>query len=148
MPAVLIFLWMLNPNFGVMNVFAGFLPWTEHNPTWLRGPDYWPEKGLPCGLVIRGTAGGSPGRSGRGGSGRRRWQVFFRGDAAGDLADALVAHGAGLYLLVQAIHHHLAAHRGGPVGATETIAIRIYNTAFRFTTSSYGVLGVAGFVRR
>jgi multiple sugar transport system permease protein len=34
-PTVLIFLWMLNPNFGVMNVFASFLPWIEKNPTWL-----------------------------------------------------------------------------------------------------------------
>ena len=36
---------------------------------------------------------------------------------------------------------------GGPSGATETIVIRIYNTAFRFYDFSYaGVLGVAGFV--
>ena len=36
---------------------------------------------------------------------------------------------------------------GGPTGATETIAIRIYNTAFRFYDFSYaGVLGAAGFV--
>lgn len=36
---------------------------------------------------------------------------------------------------------------GGPAGATETIVIRIYNTAFRFYDFSYAaVLGVAGFV--
>ena len=36
---------------------------------------------------------------------------------------------------------------GGPSGATETIVIRIYNTAFRFYDYSYATaLGVAGFV--
>ena len=36
---------------------------------------------------------------------------------------------------------------GGPSGATETIVIRIYNTAFRFYDYSYATaLGVAGFI--
>ena len=36
---------------------------------------------------------------------------------------------------------------GGPSGATETIVIEIYNTAFRFYDFPYaGALGVAGFV--
>lgn len=36
---------------------------------------------------------------------------------------------------------------GGPSGATETIVIRIYNTAFRFYDYSYATaLGVVGFV--
>ena len=36
---------------------------------------------------------------------------------------------------------------GGPSGATETIVIRIFNTAFRFYDYSYATaLGVAGFV--
>jgi multiple sugar transport system permease protein len=36
---------------------------------------------------------------------------------------------------------------GGPGGATETLVIRMYNTAFRFFDFSYGAtLGVAGFV--
>jgi multiple sugar transport system permease protein len=34
---------------------------------------------------------------------------------------------------------------GGPASATETIVIRVYNTAFRFFDLSYGAtLGVAG----
>jgi multiple sugar transport system permease protein len=36
---------------------------------------------------------------------------------------------------------------GGPSGATETIVMRIFNTAFRFYDYSYATaLGVAGFV--
>jgi multiple sugar transport system permease protein len=36
---------------------------------------------------------------------------------------------------------------GGPAGATETIVIRVYNTAFRFYDFSYAAaIGVAGFV--
>ena len=36
---------------------------------------------------------------------------------------------------------------GGPSGTTETIVIRIFNTAFRFYDYSYATaLGVAGFV--
>jgi multiple sugar transport system permease protein len=36
---------------------------------------------------------------------------------------------------------------GGPSGATETIVIRIFNTAFRFYDYSYATaVGVAGFI--
>ena len=36
---------------------------------------------------------------------------------------------------------------GGPAGATETLVVRIYNTAFRFYDFSYSAtLGVAGFL--
>jgi multiple sugar transport system permease protein len=36
---------------------------------------------------------------------------------------------------------------GGPAGSTETIVIRVYNTAFRFYDFSYAAaIGVAGFV--
>jgi multiple sugar transport system permease protein len=37
-PTVLVFIWMLNPNFGVMNVFAQLLPWVGENPKWLFNP--------------------------------------------------------------------------------------------------------------
>ncbi|MHB9092477.1 MAG: carbohydrate ABC transporter permease, partial [Chloroflexota bacterium] len=36
---------------------------------------------------------------------------------------------------------------GGPASATETLVVRVYNTAFRFYDLSYGAtLGVAGLV--
>ena len=37
-PTVLIFIWILNPSFGVSNVFAQLLPWIGENPTWLLDP--------------------------------------------------------------------------------------------------------------
>src|SRR5437773_1937022 len=34
-PTVLVFVWILNPQFGVMNVFARLLPWIQQNQRWL-----------------------------------------------------------------------------------------------------------------
>jgi multiple sugar transport system permease protein len=157
-PTVLIFLWMLNPNFGVMNVFSGFLPWVEGNPTWLL------DRGLAFASVVLVTA----------------WKGFpfyslvilaALQSVPADLVEAARVDGASprqaffavtlpvisptlLLLTVLASIYSFKQFTiiwlltgGGPVGATETIAIRIYNTAFRFYDFSYaGVLGVAGFV--
>ena len=35
-PTTIAFLWMLNPTFGVANVFARWLPWVHDNPQWLN----------------------------------------------------------------------------------------------------------------
>ena len=37
-PTALVFLWMLNPNFGVMNVFARWLPFVDKSQKWLLDP--------------------------------------------------------------------------------------------------------------
>lgn len=155
-PTVLIFLWMLNPSFGVMNVFARLLPWVETNPTWLLDRNLaflsvvlitaW--KGFPFySLVILAALQTVPAELTEAAriDGATHRQAFF--------AVSLPAISPTLLLLTV-----LAAifsfkqfaliwllTGGGPSGATETIVIRIYNTAFRFYDFSYAaVLGVAG----
>ena len=157
-PTVLVFLWMLNPNFGVMNIFARLLPWVDESPTWLLDPNLamlsvilitaW--KGFPFySLVILAALQTVPHELAEAArvDGANKVQAFF--------AVTLPAISPTLLLLTV-----LAAifsfkqftliwllTGGGPAGATNTIAIEIYNTAFRFYDFSYAaVLGVAGFV--
>ena len=70
-----------------------------------------------------------------------------RGDLASDLADPDAAGVlAAIYSFKQFTIIWLLTG-GGPAGATETIVIRVYNTAFRFYDFNYAAaLGVAGFV--
>lgn len=157
-PTVLIFLWMLNPNFGVMNVFASFLPWIEQNPTWLLDQRLaffsvvlvtaW--KGFPFySLVILAALQAVPRELAEAAriDGANARQTFF----------AVTLPVISPTLLLLTVLASIFSFKqftiiwlltgGGPVGATETIAIRIYNTAFRFYDFSYAAaLGVAGFL--
>ena len=157
-PTVLIFLWMLNPNFGVMNVFAQLLPWVEENPSWLfdeRLALAWVVlitawKGFPFySLVILAALQSVP----------HELTEAARLDGAGKIqafrAVTLPAISPTLLLLtVLASIYSFKQFTviwlltgGGPSGATETIALRVYQTAFRFHNFPYaGTLGVAGFV--
>ncbi|MBA2519315.1 MAG: sugar ABC transporter permease [Chloroflexia bacterium] len=157
-PTVLVFLWILNPSFGVINVFARLLPWIEENPTWLLDPRLafvsvvgitaW--KGFPFySLVILAALQTVPSELLEAAKidGASPRQAFF--------AVTLPAISPTLLLLTV-----LAAifsfkqftliwllTGGGPSGATETIVVRIYSTAFRFYDFSYAAaLGVAGFL--
>ena len=157
-PTVLVFLWMLNPNFGVMNVFAQLLPWVGENPSWLF------DENLALGWVVFITA----------------WKGFpfyslvilaALQSVPHELTEAARLDGAGkvqafravtlpsitptlLLLTVLACIYAFKQFTviwlltgGGPSGATETIALRVYQTAFRFHNFPYaGTLGVAGFV--
>lgn len=157
-PTVLIFLWMLNPNFGVMNVFASFLPWVEQNPTWLLDQRLaffsvvlvtaW--KGFPFySLVILAALQAVPSdlmEAARIDGANARQSFFAVTLPVISPTLLLLTVLASIYSFKQFTIIWLLTG-GGPVGATETIAIRIYNTAFRFYDFSYaGVLGVAGFV--
>lgn len=157
-PTVLVFIWILNPSFGVANVFAQMLPWIEENPTWLLDPRLaflsvvgitaW--KGFPFySLVILAALQTVPAELTEAAriDGATHRQAFF--------AVTLPTISPTLMLLTV-----LAAifsfkqftliwllTGGGPSGATETIVIRIYSTAFRFYDFNYAAaLGVAGFL--
>lgn len=156
--AVLVFLWMCNPTFGVMNVFARWIPGIDQNLNWLSDPN------LAMPLVIALSI----------------WKAFpftFLVILAAlqavprDLYEAAEVDGAGRLqqfrfitipeiaptLMLMAVLMAIFAFKqftliwlttgGGPFGGiTETLVLRIYQTAFRFFDLAYGAtLGVAGF---
>ncbi|CAA9560542.1 MAG: hypothetical protein AVDCRST_MAG73-3658 [uncultured Thermomicrobiales bacterium] len=157
-PTVLVFLWMLNPNFGVMNVFARTLPWVDSSPTWLLDPTLaklsvvlitaW--KGFPFySLVILAALQTVPQELAEAArvDGASKVQVFF----------AVTLPAIAPTLLLLTVLASIFSFKqftliwlltgGGPSGATNTIVIEIYNTAFRFYDFSYAAaLGVAGFL--
>lgn len=157
--AVLVFLWMCNPTFGVMNVFARLIPGIDDNLKWLSDPN------LAMPLVILLSI----------------WKAFpftFLVILAAlqavpkDLYEAAEVDGANRLdafrfitlpeiaptLMLMAVLMSIFSFKqftliwlttgGGPYGGiTETLVLRIYQTAFRFFDLAYGAtLGVAGFV--
>ncbi len=157
-PAVLVFIWMLNPNFGVMNVFAHLLPWVDQNPKWLFDPNLamawvvlitaW--KGFPFySLVILAalqTVSSELAEAARI-DGANKIQSFFAVTLPAITPTLLLLTVlAAIYSFKQFTIIWLLTG-GGPSGATETIVIRIYQTAFRFHNFPYAsALGVAGFL--
>lgn len=157
-PAVLVFVWMLNPNFGVMNVLANLLPWVHGNPTWLFDPRLamlsvilitaW--KGFPFySLVILAALQGVP----------NELLEAAKVDGASPLQAfrAVTLPWITPTLLLLAVLAAIFSFKqftiiwlltgGGPSEATETIVVRIYQTAFRFHDFSYAsAFGVAGFL--
>lgn len=157
--AVLVFLWMCNPTFGVMNVFARWIPGVDQNLNWLSDPN------LAMPLVIALSI----------------WKAFpftFLVILAAlqavprDLYEAAEVDGAGRLqrfrfitipeiaptLMLMAVLMAIFAFKqftliwlttgGGPYGGiSETLVLGIYQTAFRFFDLAYGAtMGVAGFV--
>jgi multiple sugar transport system permease protein len=157
-PAVLIFIWMLNPQFGVMNVFANWLPWVDQNPKWLLDPNLalvslilitaW--KGFPFySLVILASLQTVPAELSEAArvDGANRWQIF-RAVTLPYITPTLMLLVvlASIYAFKQFTIIWLMTG-GGPAGATETVVIRVYQTAFRFYDFSYAAtIGVAGFL--
>jgi multiple sugar transport system permease protein len=157
-PAVLIFLWMLNPNFGVMNVFAGWLPWVDENPRWLLDPTLamasvvmitaW--KGFPFySLVILAALQTVPQELGEAArvDGASKRQIFLSVTLPSILPTLLLLVVlAAIYAFKQFTIIWLLTG-SGPSGSTDTIVIRIYQTAFRFYDFTYAsTIGAAGFV--
>ena len=155
--AVLLFPWILNPSFGVANVFARLLPWVTESPTWLIDP------ALAFPLVVLITT----------------WKVFpfftlvilaALQTVPSDLYEAARVDGAGAYrafrhitlpwlvptLALSGILATIYAFKqftliwlitgGGPGIATQTLVVRTYNTAFRYFDVQYadamGTLGL------
>lgn len=157
-PTVLIFVWILNPNFGVANVFAQLLPWVGENPKWLFDSNLamgwvvlitaW--KGFPFySLVILAALQTVPNELHEAArlDGASRWQGFLSVTLPGISPTLLLLTVlATIYAFKQFTIIWLLTG-GGPSGATETIVIQVYQTAFRFHNFPYAsTLGVAGFV--
>lgn len=156
--AVLIWGWMFSQQFGVLNVFARWLLPIPNNLPWLTDPNLamfslilmtlW--KIFPFYSLILMTALQAV---------EQELYEAARIDGAGAL-QALrhvtlpgIAPTLGIMTLlitIWSLRRFTSIYLltgGGPAAATETLVIRVYNTAFRFFELSYGAtLGVAGLV--
>jgi multiple sugar transport system permease protein len=157
-PVVMIFLWILSPQFGVINILVRWIPGVTTNPQWLQVPQLamawmvliasW--KAFPFySLVILAALQSVPQELYEAAKvdGANAFQLFWRitVPSIGTTLELLVVL-ASIFAFKQFTIIYLMTG-GGPSGATETIVIRIYNTAFRFYDYSYATaLGVAGFI--
>ena len=157
-PVVMIFIWILSPQFGVINILARLWPGVTENPQWLQIPHLamgwmvliasW--KAFPFySLVILAALQSVPqelyeaAKVDGASPFRLFWHITLPG--IGTTLELLVVL-ASIFSFKQFTIIYLMTG-GGPSGATETIVIRIYNTAFRFYDYSYATaLGVAGFI--
>ncbi|MBC7812143.1 MAG: sugar ABC transporter permease [Burkholderiales bacterium] len=159
LPAVLVFYWIFNQNFGVANVFAhAIMPWLEQNPRWLNDINLalplvvliaawkaFPFYGLVTLSVLQSIPhelyeaarvdGATPAQS-------------FRYVTLPEIIPTLMLMGvlACIFAFRQFVLIFLATG-GGPARVTETLVISVYKTAFASFDFSYGAtIGVAGFV--
>lgn len=157
-PVVMIFIWILSPQFGVINVLARLIPGVDQNPQWLQVPTLamawmvlvasW--KAFPFySLVILAALQSVP----------QELYEAARVDGANtvQLFRSITLPGIATSLELLVVLASIFAFKqftiiylmtgGGPSGATETIVMRIFNTAFRFYDYSYATaIGVAGFL--
>jgi multiple sugar transport system permease protein len=157
-PVVMIFIWILSPQFGVVNILVRMLPGITENPQWLQVPSLamawmvliasW--KAFPFySLVILSALQAVPQEIYEAAKvdGASPIQIFWyiTIPSIRTTLELLVVL-ASIFSFKQFTIIYLMTG-GGPSGATETIVIRIYNTAFRFYDYSYATaLGVAGLV--
>lgn len=159
LPTVLVFYWILNPNFGVINIFVRLLlPWLEQNPKWLLDINLamplvvaiasW--KAFPFyGLVTLAAMQSIPYELYEAAKvdGANPRQTF-RHITLPALLPTLTLMGvlACIFAFRQFVLIFLATG-GGPGRVTETLVISVYKTAFNAFDFSYGAtIGVAGFV--
>ncbi|MGI8477770.1 MAG: carbohydrate ABC transporter permease [Thermomicrobiales bacterium] len=157
-PTVLVFIWMLNPNFGVMDVFARWLPWVDQNSKWLLDPNLamvcvvlitaW--KGFPFySLVILAALQTVPGELTDAAKvdGATKVQAFFAVTLPCITPTLLLLTVLAAIFSFKQFTIIWLLTGGGPSNATDTIVIRIYQTAFKFHDFPYAsTLGVAGFL--
>ena len=159
LPTVLIFYWILNPSFGIINVLAKIAaPWLEQNPKWLLDFNLamplvvliaaW--KAFPFyGLVTLAAMQAIPGELYEAAKvdGAKPFQTF-RYVTLPELTPTLMLMGvlACIFSFRQFVLIYLSTG-GGPGRVTETLVISVYKTAFNSFDFSYGAtIGVAGFI--
>jgi multiple sugar transport system permease protein len=157
-PVVMIFIWILSPQFGVVNLLVRWIPGVTTNPQWLQVPwlamgwmvliASW--KAFPFySLVILAALQAVPEEvyDAARVDGANRLQLFWHITIPSirTTLELLVVLASILSFKQFTINYLMTG--GGPSGATETIVMRIFNTAFRFYDYSYATtFGVAGFV--
>ena len=157
-PVVMIFIWILSPQFGVVNILARMVPGVTQNPQWLQVPVLamgwvvliasW--KAFPFySLVILAALQAVPQELYEAATvdGANPVQLFrhITLPSIGTTLELLVVL-AMIFSFKQFTIIYLMTG-GGPSGSTETIVMRIFNTAFRFYDYSYATaIGVTGFL--
>ena len=157
-PVVMIFVWILSPQFGVVNILARLLPGVTENPQWLQVPALamgwvvliasW--KAFPFySLVILAALQSVPQELYEAATvdGANQVQLFqyVTLPSIGTTLE-LLAVLAMIFSFKQFTIIYLMTG-GGPSLSTETVVMRIFNTAFRFYDYSYATaIGVAGFL--
>ena len=157
-PVVMIFIWILSPQFGVVNILARMIPGVTENPQWLQVPTLamgwvvliasW--KAFPFySLVILAALQAVPQELYEAAKvdGATSLQLFWNVTIPNiSTTLELLVVLASIFSFKQFTIIYLMTG-GGPSGATETIVMRIFNTAFRFYDYSYATaIGVAGFI--
>jgi multiple sugar transport system permease protein len=157
-PVTMIFIWILSPQFGVVNVLARLIPGVTQNPQWLQIAPLamgwvvviaaW--KAFPFySLVILAALQAVPQELYEAAKvdGANPLQLFQNITLPGiSTTLELLVVLAVVFSFKQFTIIYLMTG-GGPSGATETIVIHIFNTAFRFYDYSYATaFGMAGFL--
>ncbi len=157
-PTALVFLWIFNPSFGVINILARAIPTVTANPKWLIDFNLampiviaissW--KAFPFyGLAILAALQAIPSELKEAArvDGANALQVFRYVTLPGISSTmALMAVLAAIFSFRQFSIIFLTSG-GGPARITETLVIKMFNTAFRQFDFSYGAtLGLAGFI--
>lgn len=158
LPAVMVFFWILNPNFGVINLFVRWILPIEQTPRWLLDINLampiviaiaawkaFPFYGLVTLSVLQSIPhelyeaakvdGATPLQS-------------FRYVTLPEIVPTLMLMGvlACIFAFRQFALIFLSTG-GGPARTTETLVVSVYKTAFNSFDFSYGAtIGVAGFV--
>jgi len=157
-PVCMLFIWFVNSQFGVINYLVRWIPGVTENPQWLGQPALamavvvgiaaW--KAFPFySLVILAALQGVP------------QELYEAAKVDGASPTGLFAHitipgirsTLELLIVLACIFSFkqftiiFLMTGGGPGQATETLVMKIYNTAFRFYDYSYGTaMAVAGFL--
>ena len=157
-PVVMIFIWILSPQFGVVNILARLIPGVTENPQWLQAPELamgwmvliaswkaFPFYSLVVLAALQGVSQELYEAAKVDGATPVQLFRFITIPSIATTLELLVVLAA-IFSFKQFTIIFLMTG-GGPLGATETIVLRVFNTAFRFFDYSYAAaIGVAGFL--
>jgi multiple sugar transport system permease protein len=156
LPALIVFNWMLDPIFGVMNFFARLLPGVHKNLQWLSDPNLarlavimigtWKAYPFYCLVLLAALQGISEQlyEAARV-DGASAFRCFLHVTWPSVLPTMVLLTLLAVIFSIKGFSLVYLLTGGGPDYATETLVLHIYNTGFRFFDYSYGeTMGTAG----
>jgi multiple sugar transport system permease protein len=158
LPVLMVFNWMLNPIFGVMNAFARLLPGVDQNLQWLNDPDLarlsvimigtWKAYPFYCLVLLAALQGiGQEFYEAAAVDGANALQRFRHVTLPSVLPTLALLTLLALIFSIKGFSLVYILTGGGPNLATETLVLHIYKTAFRFYDYAYGqTMGTVGLI--